>query len=245
LIALDDVEVLVLDLDDTLYLERDYVRSGFRAVSDWLSATGATSTFFEVAWPLFETGRRGDVFNAALDRLGIEPSPELIAELVVVYRGHAPDIALCADAERFLGRVQGSFPLALITDGAVASQSAKISALGLNSRFDLLIFTDRWGEQFRKPHPRAFTTVEAHWPSVASRRIAYIGDNPRKDFAPAIRRGWRTVRMHRSDGEHASELMLSADAADHVAATFDEINVPSGRRPVPVSDQGPQAPAPS
>ena len=26
------VDVVVFDLDDTLYLERDYVRSGFRAV---------------------------------------------------------------------------------------------------------------------------------------------------------------------------------------------------------------------
>ncbi|MDB5525364.1 MAG: putative hydrolase of the superfamily, partial [Rhizobium sp.] len=35
----NDTAVLVFDLDDTLYLERDFARSGFRATGDWLKNT--------------------------------------------------------------------------------------------------------------------------------------------------------------------------------------------------------------
>ena len=33
------IHTLVFDLDDTLYLEREYALSGFRAVGDWLRQT--------------------------------------------------------------------------------------------------------------------------------------------------------------------------------------------------------------
>ena len=33
---------------------------------------------------------------------------------------------------------------------------------------------------------------------------AYLGDNPRKDFTAPRRLGWRTARVRRAEGEHAS-----------------------------------------
>jgi len=44
---------IVLDLDDTLYLERDYVRSGFKAVDQWLRMHKSFNDFYEEAWRLF------------------------------------------------------------------------------------------------------------------------------------------------------------------------------------------------
>jgi len=59
------VDVVVFDLDDTLYLERDYVRSGFRAVDAWLASRGILG-FFGEAWANFENGLRGKAFDRAL-----------------------------------------------------------------------------------------------------------------------------------------------------------------------------------
>ena len=56
----------MLDVDDTLYLERDYVRSGFRAVGQW--AAEASSVWTESpssAWQLFlEAGGAAPITDA-------------------------------------------------------------------------------------------------------------------------------------------------------------------------------------
>src|SRR3546814_902485 len=94
--------VVVLDLDDTLYLERDYVRSGFKAVEQWLALERAAAGFSDTCWRLFEGGHRGDIFDQGLLELGLDSHAELVAQLVTVYREHHPDIALQPDARRFL-----------------------------------------------------------------------------------------------------------------------------------------------
>ena len=44
------MQVLVFDIDDTLYLERDYVRSGFGAAGRWARSPSSAS-------PIWLTGR--------------------------------------------------------------------------------------------------------------------------------------------------------------------------------------------
>ena len=53
------IRAIVLDLDDTLYLERDYVRSGFTHVA-YLEARGLANSaeVFAFLWAGFEAGER-------------------------------------------------------------------------------------------------------------------------------------------------------------------------------------------
>lgn len=215
--------VLVFDLDDTLYLERDYVRSGFLAVSEHLARGKLAGEFFPVAWEMFERGKRGSVFDEALEALGVPSDPSLIQELVEVYRTHKPSISLCPDAMRLLEALRGKFPMALITDGPVASQSAKIDALALRAVFDHLILTDEWGTEFRKPHERAFRHVEDQWQEHRPGDFTYIADNPLKDFLTPKARGWRTVRVARDGGEHRHRPMAGRHAADEVVTSLEEL----------------------
>ena len=78
--------VITFDLDDTLYLERDFVRSGFVAADGWVRDRFAVAGFFDRAWALFEAGRRGDIFDRALSALHIRTSPALVQHLVGIYR---------------------------------------------------------------------------------------------------------------------------------------------------------------
>src|SRR5262245_47772453 len=94
--------IIVFDLDDTLYLERDFVRSGFAAVDRWVGDTLAISGFFDRAWELFEAGQRGDIFDCALAASAVQASPELIRHLVAIFRDHVPSIRLAPDAEEVL-----------------------------------------------------------------------------------------------------------------------------------------------
>jgi putative hydrolase of the HAD superfamily len=62
---------VVVDIDDTLYLERDYVLSGLREVDDEVVRLGARG-FREAAETLFENGVRGTLFDDALRELGAD-----------------------------------------------------------------------------------------------------------------------------------------------------------------------------
>ena len=49
----------------------------------------------------------------------------------------------------------------------------------------------------------AFREIEAVT-GTGGAHCAYLGDNPRKDFTAPRRLGWRTARVRRAEGEHAS-----------------------------------------
>ncbi len=50
---------VVFDVDDTLYLERDYARGGFEAAAAHARARFGVDDFATRAWALFEQGLRG------------------------------------------------------------------------------------------------------------------------------------------------------------------------------------------
>lgn len=191
--------VVVFDVDDTLYLERDYVRSGFRAVGEHIGHSG----FADAAWRLFLDGQRGDIFDRALIGLGLACSQESISELVAVYRSHEPAIELLDDGQQVLmGARRAGFQLAVITDGPVASQRAKVAALGLEGVVDLVVVTAELGDGMSKPHPASYLAVERFFGRRGT-ELVYVADNPVKDFSTPHRRGWRTVRVRRALGLHS------------------------------------------
>jgi putative hydrolase of the HAD superfamily len=217
---------MVFDLDDTLYLERDFVRSGFRAASTWFERETGTAGLEALCIELFEAGQRTQIFDAALEALGVGGG-DAVARLVEIYRSHAPDIALAADAERYLRRRAAGRRYALITDGPEATQMAKVQALGLGRLLDEVICTGAWGRDFWKPHPRAFEVIEARSGGRGA-EVAYIADNPGKDFVTPRARGWWTVQIARPervhhvpapDAEHeAHAIIASLDALDDCLA---------------------------
>jgi putative hydrolase of the HAD superfamily len=192
--------VVVLDVDDTLYLERSYVRSGFEAVGRHAAAELGVAGMAETLWSGFEAGVRGDAFDRALEAHGIDPDRDLIAALVRCYREHEPTIELLSDATAFLSRLAPR-PAAAITDGPAVSQRAKVVALGLDRWLDPVVVTSELGEDCGKPSPAAFEHVERVL-GVRPDRCWYIGDNPLKDFVAPLERGWTAVRIRRPGALH-------------------------------------------
>jgi putative hydrolase of the HAD superfamily len=190
----------VFDVDDTLYLERDYVRSGFIALEPLVLARFGVAGFATVASQLFLEGRRGDTFNVALARLGVAFDDVDISELVEAYRTHMPTIALLPDAAELIAnlRMRGT-RIGVLTDGPVASQLAKVASLGLNELAEIVIATGQYGPGFGKPHPRGFREIAER---SGCRSLTYVGDNPRKDFQAPHDLGWQTVRVRREGALH-------------------------------------------
>lgn len=193
--------LVAFDLDDTLYLECTYVRSGFEAVSHYVQEMWGISGFAEESWCLFEQGVRGKVFDLALSRLGADTFLPQVDELVQVYRGHTPNLSLSPDASEILAFLHPRCRLAIISDGAFVSQEKKVEALGLRNLVNTIVLTGEQGEEYSKPSPWGYREVERRT-GIPGTECAYIGDNPVKDFMGAKGLGWRTVRVRRPGGLH-------------------------------------------
>ena len=212
------IRCVVFDLDDTLYLERDYVRSGFAAVGDYVRDTLAVEGFQDLAWELFESGARGDIFDRALVQSGLTRSDELIRDLVQIYRTHEPRIALEEDAVACLDELDGNCKLGLVSDGPIESQRAKVDALGIGGWIKKIVLTADLGSDFAKPHPRAFREIEQRF-EVGGSDCVYVADNPTKDFGGPRSLGWRTVRVRRPSGLYSQ--LATVDGVDLEVAVLD------------------------
>lgn len=196
-------QVLVFDLDDTLYPERDYVRSGFEAVGLFLKSSLGVEGFSALAYNQFLSGVRANTFNLALDTLSVKYDDALITEIVNIYRNHIPEIKLFDDAREVLPKLSKNYKLALITDGAFESQRKKISALDIEKYFDLIVVTDELGKnrEFWKPNKKSFEMVSNFFLAPNSSCV-YIGDNCEKDFLAPNALGWSSIKIVRDGAIH-------------------------------------------
>jgi putative hydrolase of the HAD superfamily len=213
----DSWSVVVFDLDDTLYLERDYVRSGFRAVGRYSENIGLRNMSDQL-WEMFRRGVRGNTFDVALKSLGVDDAG-LVATMVSVYRQHTPEITLAPDASIYLAGLGGKLS-ALITDGDAVSQRAKIKALELDRLISTITLTDELGPQKSKPHPEAFELMQAGF-GYDGNKFVYIADNPNKDFSAPKALGWHTIRIRRTESLH--ELVDSSDDVDLEISSFEQL----------------------
>jgi putative hydrolase of the HAD superfamily len=186
---------IIFDLDDTLYHERLYNVSGFRAVGAHLRSTAGVERFAETCVELFERGVRSDMFEHAAATLGVRVD---VAELVQVYRGHRPELTLFPDARNALERTRGRYPLGLLTDGYAGVQRIKVAALGIEPFFESLVYSDDLGRSGWKPSPEPYLRTMRNLEGRAD-RFLYVGDNPTKDFVTAKRLGWRTMEVRRPE----------------------------------------------
>ncbi len=201
--CLPNLQVIVFDLDDTLFSEHQYVHSGFKAVSSFLLEQGIASTdTLPLMWSLFLAGERRAVFNRALEDIGVFPEKKLLEILLTVYRSHQPDITLYPDARALLDHVYGRKQLALLSDGFQPAQKAKLAALAIQHYFNAVVLTDELGRDCWKPSPAGFEKImQALGGNPAG--YVYIGDNPVKDFAAPRTLGWQTICVRRPGGVYS------------------------------------------
>lgn len=110
--------LIIFDMDDTLYPEKEFVESGFLAVDSFLKSELSVHNFFEKAWDAFNSGKRKNIFNKVLKDVYFEKEEDfLIDKLVQIYRSHLPSIKLFNDAEWALKHYSKIAPLALLSDG--------------------------------------------------------------------------------------------------------------------------------
>jgi putative hydrolase of the HAD superfamily len=194
--------LITFDLDDTLYLERDFVYSGFDAVGEYLQKTLHISNFSSEARQVFLSGGRREIFDRVFIKLGVSVGPNLIEECVEIYREHRPSLNLEGLVHELLEGLRPDHTLALVTDGFPRSQRNKIAALGIESQLDLIIVTGEHGVPWTKPSPLAFQQLERET-GFSEGSCVYIGDNPIKDFDGPSLLGWQVLRFRPAGGVYS------------------------------------------
>ena len=191
-----ELDAMVFDLDDTLYSEKEYVRSGFHQIAALFPEIPDAEVSL---WKFFLDKK--PAIDCFIEKERI--SKDLKKKCLDVYRFQKPDICLYPGVHDMLLRLKKQIKLGLITDGRPEGQHAKIRVLGLESIFDYIIITDELGgASFRKPNTTAFKLM-AEALNVNNAKMCYIGDNIQKDIAGAEALGMTAILFQNRDGLYA------------------------------------------
>lgn len=192
---IDGLKAIIFDMDDTLYGEKEYVRSGYEKIAQVIPQVEHAG---KKLWKLFE--EKKPAIDELLKQEGLE-SEEVKKACLHAYRYQEPDIHLYPGVEQMLKdlKAQG-YLLGIITDGRPEGQRAKIKALGLEALVDQIIVTDEFGgAEYRKPNPLAFETMSQKL-EVEYSQMCYVGDNINKDFIAPQQLGMRSIWFKNPDG---------------------------------------------
>ena len=244
---MNKLKAIVFDMDDTLYSERDFVLSGFRAVANWaaLNMSIDSERGYAALLKLYSEGVRDNTFDRWLELHQIDSlsaqadasrterlcqRSEIIPKLLDIYRQHLPEITPFPDAIELLETLTKSYQIGLVSDGYLAVQQRKWAALNLDSFFDAVVFSDKLGRENWKPSTAPFELVLQQL-DVPPQLSVYIGDNPRKDFLGARQLGMSTIQFKHPESEYgnippptpAHHPQLIADSFAEVLRAISEI----------------------
>lgn len=194
--------ILVFDLDDTLYDEIDFVKSGFLEISKYLN----NSTCYDFMLEYFYKNGSGKVFNALIEKFNLDIS---LIKLIEIYRFHQPNITLSKESLELLEFTK-AYKVALISDGHYLTQQNKFNALNLTTYIQYAIFTDFY--HTKKPELKAFKMVMEKFNT--EKKFVYISDNPKKDFIAPNELGWESIRYKNPKGiykDYASNATTEVD----------------------------------
>lgn len=203
--------IIVFDLDDTLYNEIDFVKSGLRSVSTLFDNS---NDVYDALINIYELNGSGKIFDTFLNSY---QSTITVNDCIEQYRNHLPDISMTESTKQLLGHLSKIHTLGLLTDGNADTQKNKFKALDLDPYFDLAIFSG--DHQLSKPDLRLFNMFETHFSTESN--FYYIADNPKKDFYGPNQLGWTSIQIlnpvgiYRNivpkDGYNASLILNSLD----------------------------------
>ncbi len=197
---------VVVDLDDTLYPQAEYLAGAAAAVGRAATALGLDGDAVAAALTtcLAAGSDTGGTIDRALLAVGTRQADlaGLLPPLVAAFTGHAPArLPRYPGVEAAMRSLVDVAPLGCLTDGNPAIQAAKLAAVGLPDLLTSVVVTDALGGRtFRKPHPAGLTALAVRM-EVPAERLLVLGDRPEKDVAVAAAVGARAIRIRQ--GEYA------------------------------------------
>lgn len=212
---------VVVDLDDTLYPQADYLAAAAAAVGVAAGQAGLDGAAVHAALrvELAAGSDAGGTIDRALLAVGVPPSEAvaLVPPLVAAFTRHTPPrLWPYPGVQEALGALAAAAPLACLTDGNPAIQATKLAATGLDRLLPVVVVTDALGgRRVRKPHPAGLLAVAGRL-GLPPERLLVIGDRPGKDVAVAAAVGARAIRIRQGEYADAPDV----PRAEAVAESF-------------------------
>jgi len=199
------IKVVFFDLDNTLYDQMQYFRSGFAVISNYLSRQYALEEA-EVYASLMtlhrsEGSMHRHLFDDLLAGFGLHGRSEVKNLIHLFHTAPVHALSLYEDAAEVLPRLAENYILGLITNGNGAMQRRKVVALNLNSLLAIQVYTADIA--CPKPSPKGFQHGLSMSGSLPAESM-YVGDNPYTDFGGPLAVGMKTVRILRGEFKHHS-----------------------------------------
>lgn len=208
------IKAVIFDIDDTLYNEIDFVKSGFMLVAEYFSKKYSKDLkeVYNNLLSLFKVSPKL-VFNRLLKLYNIIDDKEQ-ANLVKMYREHVPKIALDSNVIELFGWLhENNYKIGIVSDGNYITQKNKCEALKLYNYIDYIVLTGKYGKEYFKPNKKPFELI-ANELFININEMIYIGDNPKKDFYPSVY-GIKTVRFYNKNGVYYNESYLDNVKEDY------------------------------
>lgn len=187
-------KVVCFDLDDTLYKEIDFLKSGYLKVAEQVEKRYGIDSREVYDNLLSWYYRKENAFVLLNETYGLDTP---IEDFLNVYRFHKPYILLSDGVEETLDELKAlDVVLGIITDGRVVSQQNKIEALGLSRWFEKELILINEEPEHCKPSHWSFDKLKFRCYEQygnLSYLFYYVGDNPKKDFLAPNQLGWETV----------------------------------------------------
>lgn len=178
------VKAVIFDLDDTLYMENEFVEYGLKNAANVAETVYGIVNANEKIRSLYQESKV-NVFDRLVNAETIKDKEIAVAGLVKAYRNCEPKNLHCNPGVLDLLKTlkKKGVRTGIITDGFADVQKSKIKALGIQEYIDEIVITDELGGvQCRKPNPIGFEKM-LKMLDVKPQEMVYIGDNPNKDFA--------------------------------------------------------------
>ena len=175
--------IIVFDLDDTLFSEREYFFSGISYVEEFITALYKVPFHGEI----FKAHKKGvkDLWGWSSKKLGLPL--ETKESFLWVYRNHKPKINLFPGILDLINELNElDSKVLILSDGRSVSQRLKIKALNLDC---LPVYISEEYSSI-KPNKKRFLSIQNTWKGY---KFAYIGDNANKDFIAPKDLNWSCI----------------------------------------------------
>jgi putative hydrolase of the HAD superfamily len=217
------LDVVLFDLDDTLYSTTEFSQSARRSAVRAMIAAGLRAEEASCVQELHEvvaefSSNYDQHFDRLLDRLGpgavgpYNPAVLIAAGVIAYHDAKEKGIRILPDAKALLEALRrGGVRMGVVSAGLQVKQAEKLIRIGATAYLDprAIFFSDQLGVS--KPNPKIYAKSCAAI-GVEPARALYVGDRPASDVVPARQAGLRTVWYRGSGGKYCQEpVVLPAD----------------------------------
>lgn len=213
-VSFPDVQVVFLDLDDTLCGYWDAAKLGLREAFDEVKPSGFTTEQMTSAWAesfrefaptLKKTGwyqiylkegepTRTEQMRLTLERLNITDVPLAQAMSKAYMEARDRNLKLFPESLGVLKDLSATYRLGLLTNGPADIQRQEVATTGIEPFFTWICIE---GEMDRgKPLPEVFEHCR-QLAGVQPEQMLMIGNSYAHDILPAIKAGWKTAWIRR------------------------------------------------